>query len=158
MLYHLIPYHPKPYKLTSQYQMVWTVLMYHYVIIPFYVINIDHIEILAYFKRYTYNFRKVLILKLEILVFTTNLSRIIVEEDYKMKVNKAIYVIVALFLGEFSNFHKFYADKFGQGLFHLLFFCNRYPYHHLNNTCHFCYFYLKKQIKMVILYSLKIKL
>ncbi|MGT2333825.1 TM2 domain-containing protein [Staphylococcus aureus] len=38
-----------------------------------------------------------------------------------MKVNKAIYVIVALFLGGLG-IHKFYADKFGQGLFHLLFF------------------------------------
>lgn len=37
-----------------------------------------------------------------------------------MKVNKAIYVIVALFLGGLG-IHKFYADKFGQGLFHLLF-------------------------------------
>ena len=33
-----------------------------------------------------------------------------------MKVNKAIYVIVALFLGGLG-IHKFYADKFGQGLF-----------------------------------------
>lgn len=32
-----------------------------------------------------------------------------------MKVNKAIYVIVALFLGGLG-IHKFYADKFGQGL------------------------------------------
>lgn len=38
-----------------------------------------------------------------------------------MKVNKAIYVIVALFLGGLG-IHKFYADKFGQGLFHLFIF------------------------------------
>ncbi|HAR7057388.1 TPA: TM2 domain-containing protein, partial [Staphylococcus aureus] len=66
------------------------------------------------------------ILKLEILVFTTNLSRIIVKEDLQMKVNKAIYVIVALFLGGLG-IHKFYADKFGQGLFHLLFFWTGIP-------------------------------
>ncbi|ORN57000.1 hypothetical protein B7985_11245, partial [Staphylococcus aureus] len=47
------------------------------------------------------------ILKLEILVFTTNLSRIIVKEDLQMKVNKAIYVIVALFLGGLG-IHKLY--------------------------------------------------
>ncbi len=43
-----------------------------------------------------------------------------------MKVNKAIYVIVALFLGGLG-IHKFYADKFGQGLFHLLFFWTGIP-------------------------------
>ncbi|UMT76546.1 TM2 domain-containing protein [Staphylococcus roterodami] len=40
-----------------------------------------------------------------------------------MKVNKAIYVIVALFLGGLG-IHKFYADKFGQGL---LFFWTGIP-------------------------------
>ena len=43
-----------------------------------------------------------------------------------MKVNKAIYVIVALFLGGLG-IHKFYADKFGQGPFHLLFFWTGIP-------------------------------
>lgn len=43
-----------------------------------------------------------------------------------MKVNKAIYVIVALFLGGLG-IHKFYADKFGQGLFHLLSFWTGIP-------------------------------
>ncbi|HDA0880810.1 TPA: NINE protein [Staphylococcus aureus] len=43
-----------------------------------------------------------------------------------MKVNKVIYVIVALFLGGLG-IHKFYADKFGQGLFHLLFFWTGIP-------------------------------
>ncbi|WP_289160963.1 TM2 domain-containing protein [Staphylococcus aureus] len=43
-----------------------------------------------------------------------------------MKVNKAIYVIVALFLGGLG-IHKFYADKFGRGLFHLLFFWTGIP-------------------------------
>lgn len=57
-----------------------------------------------------------------------------------MKVNKAIYVIVALFLGGLG-IHKFYADKFGQGLFSLIIFLDRYPYHHFNNTCHYCHFY-----------------
>lgn len=66
------------------------------------------------------------ILKLERLVFTTNLSRIIIKEDLQMKVNKAIYVNVALFLGGLG-IHKFYADKFGQGLFHLLFFWTGIP-------------------------------
>lgn len=66
------------------------------------------------------------ILKLERLVFTTNLSRIIIKEDLQTKVNKAIYVIVALFLGGLG-IHKFYADKFGQGLFHLLFFWTGIP-------------------------------
>ena len=43
-----------------------------------------------------------------------------------MKVNKAIYVIVALFLGGLG-IHKFYADKFGQGLFTYYFFWTGIP-------------------------------
>lgn len=38
-----------------------------------------------------------------------------------MKVNKAIYVIVALFLGGLG-IHKFYADKFGTRSFSLIIF------------------------------------
>ncbi len=64
-----------------------------------------------------------------------------------MKVNKAIYVIVALFLGGLG-IHKFYADKFGQGVFSLIIFL-QVPYHHLINIhAIFCHFYVKKQIKM----------
>ncbi|MDR4633078.1 TM2 domain-containing protein [Staphylococcus aureus] len=37
-----------------------------------------------------------------------------------MKVNKAIYVIVALFLGGLG-IHKFYAGKNMQGILHLIF-------------------------------------
>ncbi len=71
-----------------------------------------------------------------------------------MKVNKAIYVIVALFLGGLG-IHKFYADKFGQGLFHLLFFWTGIlliiSIIHANFVT-----LLKKAVKMVILYSLKV--
>ncbi|EHJ08459.1 TM2 domain-containing protein [Staphylococcus simiae] len=43
-----------------------------------------------------------------------------------MKVNKTIYVLVAIFLGG-VGVHKFYADQFGQGLLHLLFFWTGIP-------------------------------
>lgn len=73
-----------------------------------------------------------------------------------MKVNKAIYVNVALFLGGLG-IHKFYADKFGQGLFHLLFFWTGIPT--IISIIHaILSFLLKKQTETVILYSLKIKL
>ena len=37
-----------------------------------------------------------------------------------MKVNKTIYIIVALILGGLGV-HKFYADQVGQGILHLVF-------------------------------------
>ena len=43
-----------------------------------------------------------------------------------MKVNKAIYIIVALFLGGLG-IHKFYADQVGQGILHLVFFWTSIP-------------------------------
>ena len=38
-----------------------------------------------------------------------------------MRVNKTLYVLCALFLGG-VGIHKFYADKVGQGVLHLVFF------------------------------------
>ena len=56
-----------------------------------------------------------------------------------MKVNKTIYIIVALILGGLGV-HKFYADQVGQGILHLVFSdwhskCCR------NHSCYHCYFY-----------------
>ena len=42
-----------------------------------------------------------------------------------MKVNKTIYIIVALIL--WSGVHKFYADQVGQGILHLVFFWTGIP-------------------------------
>ena len=43
-----------------------------------------------------------------------------------MKVNKTIYIIVALILGGLGV-HKFYADQVGQGILHLVFFWTGIP-------------------------------
>lgn len=43
-----------------------------------------------------------------------------------MKVNKIIYIIVALILGGLGV-HKFYADQVGQGILHLVFFWTGIP-------------------------------
>ena len=43
-----------------------------------------------------------------------------------MRVNKVIYILVAIFLGGIGV-HKFYADKVGQGLLHLAFFWTGIP-------------------------------
>lgn len=43
-----------------------------------------------------------------------------------MRVNKVIYILVAIFLGGI-DVHKFYADKVGQGLLHLAFFWTGIP-------------------------------
>ena len=56
-----------------------------------------------------------------------------------MKVNKTIYIIVALILGGLGV-HKFYADQVGQGILHLVFSglafkCCR------NHSRYHCYFY-----------------
>ncbi|MCJ1656673.1 TM2 domain-containing protein [Staphylococcus sp. NRL 16/872] len=43
-----------------------------------------------------------------------------------MRVNKTIYVLLAIFLGG-VGIHKFYADKVWQGVFHLVFFWTFIP-------------------------------
>ena len=43
-----------------------------------------------------------------------------------MRVNKTLYVLCALFLGG-VGIHKFYADKVGQGVLHLVFFWTLIP-------------------------------
>ncbi|MDS3868443.1 TM2 domain-containing protein [Staphylococcus hominis] len=43
-----------------------------------------------------------------------------------MRVNKTLYVLCALFLGG-VGIHKFYADKIGQGVLHLVFFWTFIP-------------------------------
>lgn len=43
-----------------------------------------------------------------------------------MRVNKTLYVLCALILGG-VGIHKFYADKVGQGVLHLVFFWTLIP-------------------------------
>lgn len=44
-----------------------------------------------------------------------------------MKVNKIIYIVLALFLGSFGV-HRFYAGKNGSGFLHLIFFWTGIPH------------------------------
>ena len=57
-----------------------------------------------------------------------------------MKVNKTIYIIVALILGGLGV-HKFYADQVGQGILHLVFFLDWHSKCCRNHSCYHCYFY-----------------
>ena len=56
-----------------------------------------------------------------------------------MRVNKTLYVLCALFLGGIG-IHKFYADKVGQGVLHLV-FLDTYSNNYFDHSWHYHYLY-----------------
>ena len=56
-----------------------------------------------------------------------------------MRVNKTLYVLCALFLGG-VGIHKFYADKVGQGVLHLV-FLDTYSNNYFDYSWHDYYFH-----------------